>query len=380
MLREGHPIGTILVTRARAGALLGASDRAAEDLRRPGRHRHRERAPVPGAARRATAISPRRWSSRPRPARSCASSASSPTDVQPVFDTIVESAVRLCDGVSATVYRFDGDAHSRERPGSTCTPEAREAFQRRYPAPRAGQASWRRRFSTGPSFTCATSTRDAGRHAGEPRKSRAAGHRSLISIPMLRDGSPIGAIAVGRRAEGEGRGHSPIARSPCSRPSPTRPSSPSRTSASSQELETRNRDLTEALEQQTATSEILEVISRSPSDLQPVLETIIESAVRLCGADLGFIYRHDGERYTVVAAHGATRRVRRDHGKPSHHCWIEGPRRGGRSSTDESCMSPTTARDPEYSVGGSGCGRGDSHEPRGPDAAGHHGHRRDRGR
>ncbi len=69
------------------------------------------------------------------------------------------------------------------------------------------------------------------------------------------------------------------------------------------EVQARSRDLTEALEQQTATSAILRVISTSPTEVQPVFETIVRNAVALCGSQFANVFRFDGERLHFVASH-----------------------------------------------------------------------------
>ncbi|HEV8264573.1 MAG TPA: GAF domain-containing protein, partial [Gemmatimonadales bacterium] len=129
----------------------------------------------------------------------------------------------------------------------------------------------------------------------------AANYRSIAAIPILRDGEPVGVLAV-HRAEPVPASDAEIA--------------VLRTFADQAviaienvrlftELEARNRELTESLEQQTATSEILGVISRSPTDVQPVLDAVAESAARLCGAVDALLLRVDGDVIRRVAHFGA---------------------------------------------------------------------------
>src|SRR5262249_37720662 len=204
---------------------------------------------------------------------------SSPTNVQPVFDTIAESAVRLCDGQFSFVLRFDGKVMDF---ASCCglTAEGLDAFHSILPMPAredtaAGRAIVRRAVveitdvKTDPSYG-----------AQGQGLAKAVAYRSIAAVPLLHEGNPIGAIAVARADAG---------------------SFPKRQIVLLQafadqaviaienvrlfdEVQARTRELSESLEQQTATSEVLKVISSSQGELETVFQTLLANATRICEA------------------------------------------------------------------------------------------------
>jgi two-component system, NtrC family, sensor kinase len=213
----------------------------------------------------------------------------SPTDVQPVFDTIVESVVQLCDGVSATVYQFDGDVIHLIAHHHSVTSAVREVFERVYPLPPSRTSVVAQAILDRVVIHVRDFELDPDIPSASREMARAVGHRSLVAVPMLRDHNPIGAISVGRRG-------------PQGAPRPFSDSEIAvlRTFADQAVIAIENvrlfNETKEALEQQTATSEILRVISASRTDLQPVFDAIVMNAAHMCSAEVAVVLRLSGDQ------------------------------------------------------------------------------------
>ncbi len=223
---------------------------------------------------------------------------SSPTDIQPVLDSVAESAARLCESVDTTIFLRDGDslrlaAHHGAIPAHSTLPLVRGTAN--------GRATLDARTVHVPDMQAETED-----FPESSENARRMGHRTVLCVPMVREGVAIGTIQL-RRTEARRFTERQVALLETFADQAVIAIENVRLF---EELEARNSELRVSLEQQTATSELLKVIGRSTFDLQPVFDTLAESAVRLCEAERGFIFRYDGQFLRPVASHNASPELR----------------------------------------------------------------------
>ncbi|MEH2588653.1 GAF domain-containing protein [Bradyrhizobium sp. AZCC 1721] len=222
--------------------------------------------------------------------------ASSPSDVQPVFEAIAHSANRLIGGFSAAVFRYSDDRIHL----AAFTPtdaEGDAVLQASFPVPLAEFPPYQLTRDGAPVELPDTDLEPAARDIA-----RARGYRSMLFAPLMNDGAAIGIITVTRVAPGPfGEQHTRLLQMFADQAVIA-----IKNVGLFNEVQQRTNDLSESLRQQTAVGDVLKTISRSTFDLQPVLDTLVNSAAQLCDADMAFIMRRVGDEYRAGAAVGYT--------------------------------------------------------------------------
>ena len=218
---------------------------------------------------------------------------SSPGDLEPVFATMLENAVRICDAKFGNIYRWDGNA--LHHVASHNVPPAFADARRRSPRRPSPEAPTGRMIANKTVIHVADVAAERAYIERDPdtvTSVEVGGVRSLLSVPMLKEDELVGAFALARDEV---------------RPFSDKQIELVQNFAAQAVIAIENtrllNELRESLQRQTATSEVLEVISHSAFDLQPVFDTMAENAVTLCEAERAFVFRFDGKLLRAVATY-----------------------------------------------------------------------------